>query len=85
MNLNGEADCLEDSPCIGWCTTRQFGDDRCKGCGRYESEVADWSRLTKIYRKLRNLQNAEEGYPIRHNRAQGWRPKPKRLIGDLDD
>ena len=39
MNVLGEVQSLEDNPCIGWCTTRQFGDDRCKGCGRYEIEV----------------------------------------------
>ena len=37
-SLTGECTSLADSPCIGWCTVRQFGDDRCKGCGRYDFE-----------------------------------------------
>ena len=30
--LTGECESLSDNPCVGWCTTRQFGDDRCKAC-----------------------------------------------------
>ena len=37
--LTGECESLSDNPCVGWCTTRQFGDDRCKGCGRLESTI----------------------------------------------
>ena len=81
MNLSGEVEKLEDSPCIGWCTSRQFGDERCKGCGRYESEIRTWNELPKILRKLRVLQNYEEGFPIRHIQTQGWRPNPKVNIG----
>ena len=83
MNLSGEVQSLEDNPCIGWCTTRQFGDERCKGCGRYEIEVRDWNRMPKILKKLRVLQNSEEGYPIRHAQPHGWRPTPKVNIGGL--
>ena len=28
--LKGESESLAGNPCIGWCTTRQFGDERCK-------------------------------------------------------
>ncbi len=38
-SLTGECNSLADSPCIGWCTVRQFGDKRCKGCGRYDFEA----------------------------------------------
>ena len=38
---------LADSPCIGWCTVRQFGDKRCKGCGRYDFEADSTSGLTR--------------------------------------
>ena len=38
-SLTGECNSLADSPCIGWCTVRQFGDKRCKGGGRYDFEA----------------------------------------------
>ena len=84
MRLNGEVERLEDSPCTGWCTTRQWGDERCKGCGRYETEISGWDGLEPVYRKLRVLQNAEEGFPVRHLKTQGWRPTP-RNITEIDN
>ena len=75
--LNGECQTLADNPCIGWCTTRQFGDDRCKGCGRLESEVYDWPRYTDIEKKLINIRNAGDGYTIRQYVPIGWRPSIK--------
>jgi predicted Fe-S protein YdhL (DUF1289 family) len=78
MLLDGEVNSVVDSPCIGWCTTRQFGDDRCRGCGRAEWEVKDWNRLPTLYRKLRIIGLAEEGYTIRHVVGPGWRPQLKR-------
>jgi len=84
MNLNGEVERLEDSPCSGWCTTRQWGDARCKGCGRYENEISAWANLPPIYRKLRVLENSEEGFPVRHITKGGWRPKPKNIT-ELND
>ena len=77
MLLDGEVNSVIDSPCIGWCTTRQFGDDRCRGCGRAEWEVKDWNRLPALYRKLRMIGLAEEGYTIRHVVGPGWRPQLK--------
>ena len=59
--LKGECDSLSDNPCIGWCTTRQFGDDRCKGCGRLESEIQQWGEYTILEKKLINIRNAGEG------------------------
>ncbi len=80
MNLNGEVERLQDDPCSGWCTTRQWGDSRCKGCGRYENEIAQWGSLSDVYRKLRVLENSEDGYPIRHMNKKGWRPVSVNLI-----
>ena len=34
-----------DAPCIAICSTAQ-GDAVCKGCGRSEDEVQQWTRLT---------------------------------------
>ena len=53
MRLNGEVESMLDSPCVGWCSVRQFGDKHCKGCGRAEWEIKDWKRLPAIYRRLR--------------------------------
>ena len=72
--LNGECQSLADSPCVGWCTTRQFGDDRCKSCGRLESEIKQWSTYTPVEKKLINLRNAGDGFSIRQVVPTGWRP-----------
>ena len=78
--LMGRTESLSDSPCIGWCTTRQFGDDRCKGCGRLETEVGQWSIYTDLEKKLIKIRNAGDGYPIRQCVPVGWRPTP---VGDI--
>jgi len=75
--LKGECDSLSDNPCIGWCTTRQFGDDRCKGCGRLESEIQQWGEYTILEKKLINIRNAGEGYTIKQCVPTGWRPNIK--------
>ena len=46
--LQGKTDSLAGDPCIGWCTTRQFGDDRCKSCGRLEIEIRQWYRYSDL-------------------------------------
>ena len=65
--LRGECNSLADSPCIGWCTTRQFGEERCRGCGRYdfEANASWWSTAPELIRKLINLRNAAAGYSIK--------------------
>jgi predicted Fe-S protein YdhL (DUF1289 family) len=77
MRLDGSVESMLDSPCIGVCTTRQFGDLMCKGCGRSETEIAEWARLPAIYKKLRVIDLSEQGYAVRHMRPVGWRPNPK--------
>ena len=77
--LSGESESLADSPCIGWCTTRQFGDDRCKGCGRLETEVRQWAIYTEVEKKVINIRNAGDGYPIRQCVPSNWRPAPKNI------
>ena len=79
MRLNGEVESMLDSPCVGWCSVRQFGDTQCKGCGRAEWEIRDWKRLPAIYRRLRVIGLAEEGYTIRHLTGPGWRPQLKNI------
>ena len=76
--LRGESTSLADSPCIGWCTTRQFGETRCKGCGRYDFEVDStyWNSLPDWERKLINLRNAEDGFQIKQLMGSA-RPIPK--------
>jgi len=78
-SLTGECNSLAESPCIGWCTTRQFGDKRCKGCGRYdfECDTVYWSSLSDVNKKLVNLRNAAEGFTIKQLKKIGWRPTPK--------
>ena len=76
--LRGESTSLADSPCIGWCTTRQFGEKICKGCGRYDFEVDStyWNSLPDWERKLINLRNAEDGFQIKQLMGSA-RPIPK--------
>ena len=79
MRLNGEVESMLDSPCVGRCSVRQFGDKHCKGCGRAEWEIKDWQRLPAINRRLRVIGLAEEGYNLRHLTTPGWRPKLKTI------
>tara|TARA_R100000808_G_scaffold23123_1_gene50907 strand:- start:12570 stop:12833 length:264 start_codon:yes stop_codon:yes gene_type:complete len=74
--LKGEPESLAGNPCIGWCTTRQFGDERCKGCGRLETEIRQWQKYTNIEKKLINIRNAGDGFTIRQCVPTGWRPTP---------
>ena len=64
-SLRGEPTSLEDSPCIGNCSVTQWGDARCKGCGRHDYEIRDWSKYSPVDKKLINLRNADDGYLIR--------------------
>ena len=57
---------VADSPCIGICSTTQFGDDRCKGCGRTQTEIRDWGTFSDTEKKIIILRNASEHYDIRH-------------------
>jgi len=57
---------VADSPCIGLCTVTQWGDDRCKGCGRTQTEIRDWGTFSETEKKIINLRNASENYDIRH-------------------
>ena len=43
---------VADSPCIGICSTTQFGDDRCKGCGRTQTEIRDWGTFSDTEKKI---------------------------------
>lgn len=81
--LRGECTSLADSPCIGWCTTRQFGEKRCKGCGRYDFEVDStyWNVLPEWKKKLINLRNAEEGYQIKQIKGNS-RPIPRIVVNN---
>jgi len=77
VQLYGKIESLAGDPCIGWCTTRQFGDDRCKGCGRLETEIRQWYGYTSLEKKLINIRNAGDGYPIKQCVPFNWRPTPK--------
>ena len=70
LRLDGSVSSLADSPCTGVCSCTQFGDKRCKGCGRYDFEANSsfWNELDDIQRKLINLRNAAQGFKIRHLR-----------------
>ena len=45
---------LADCPCIGVCSVTQWGDDRCRGCGRTATELKDWGKYSNIEKKLIN-------------------------------
>ena len=81
--LRGECTSLADSPCIGWCTVRQFGDDRCKGCGRqdFQCDFTYWFKLPELVRKLINIQNAAAGYQIKQIKGNS-RPIPKIVVNN---
>mgnify|MGYP003624169992 FL=1 len=72
LRLDGKVSSLADSPCVGRCSVQQWGDKRCKGCGRYEQETvsAYWNGLPETERKLINIRNVFEGYEIRHLEAK---------------
>jgi len=61
----GRCTSIADCPCVGICSCTQWGDDRCKGCGRTATEVRDWNTFSKIEKKIINLRNAAENYGIR--------------------
>ena len=81
--LRGECTSLADSPCIGWCTVRQFGDDRCNGCGRqdFQCDSTYWFKLPELVRKLINIQNAAAGYQIKQIKGNS-RPIPKIVVNN---
>ena len=56
---------LADCPCVGVCSVTQWGDERCKGCGRTATELKEWGTYSKLEKKLINLRNAGENYNIR--------------------
>jgi predicted Fe-S protein YdhL (DUF1289 family) len=61
----GRCTSVADCPCVGICSCTQWGDDRCRGCGRTATEVRDWNTFSKIEKKIINLRNAAENYGIR--------------------
>ena len=61
----GRCTSVSDCPCVGICSCTQWGDDRCKGCGRTATEVRDWNTFSKTEKKIINLRNAAENYSIR--------------------
>ncbi|MFN0182246.1 MAG: DUF3717 domain-containing protein [Aquabacterium sp.] len=58
---------LPDSPCIAICSTAQ-GDAVCKGCGRREDEVQDWTALSPATRRAVWHRITAEGTAWRFNR-----------------
>lgn len=64
MDSKGLSLSLDESPCIGVCTTAR-GDPICKGCGRSLVEVRDWNTYPSVYKKLVVLRAAEKGYTPR--------------------
>jgi len=65
MDIRGNAQSLEDTPCIGICSATQWGDAICRGCGRTTTEIRDWSILPTLYKKLAILRAVDEGYTPR--------------------
>ena len=74
--LVGETTSLADSPCIGYCTTTQWRDKRCGGCGRTAKQVLTWESIPEIKRKLINIKNSAVGYPIRQKRQRMVAKRP---------
>jgi uncharacterized protein len=56
-----------DSPCIAICSTAQ-GDAVCKGCGRREDEVQQWTRLTPAEKRAVWRRITSDGTAWRFNR-----------------
>ncbi len=65
----GKTTSLSDSPCTGVCTVTQWGDARCKGCGRFEAEIKNWAKFSNLEKKLINLRNSKD-YNIRQKRLR---------------
>lgn len=76
----GRCTSIADCPCVGICSCTQWGDDRCKGCGRTATEVRDWNTFSKIERKIINLRNASENYGIRQLQRGTRVEKPKKAV-----
>ena len=75
----GKCTSIADSPCVGICSTSVIpDDDRCVGCGRTRTEVRDWLKFSKIERKIINLRNSEEKYPIRQLKYKKRVEAPKK-------
>ena len=75
----GKCTSIADSPCVGICSTSIIpDDDRCVGCGRTRTEVRDWVNFSKMERKIINLRNAEENYPIRQLKRGNYVEAPKK-------
>lgn len=56
-----------DTPCIAICSTSQ-GDATCKGCGRSESEVQNWTIMTPTEKRATWRRITLEGESWRFNR-----------------
>ena len=65
MNIFGDTTSLSDTPCIGICSSSQFGDKRCRGCGRFDFEIREWNALDDQQKKELNMRNWGD-YPIKH-------------------
>ena len=62
-----EVAALADAPCIAICSTAQ-GDAVCKGCGRSEDEVRDWTRLSPAEKREVWRRISADGTAWRFNR-----------------
>ena len=67
-----------DAPCIAICSTAQ-GDPLCKGCGRTESEVQDWPRLSPAAKRAVWRRITLEGTAWRFNR---YAERARRATGE---
>lgn len=56
-----------DAPCIAICSTAQ-GDAWCKGCGRHESEVQNWPRMSPVEKRAVWFRITREASAWRFNR-----------------
>ncbi|MFT3778582.1 MAG: DUF3717 domain-containing protein [Ottowia sp.] len=56
-----------DAPCIAICSTSQ-GDAVCKGCGRTEHEVQDWTAMSPYAKRAAWRRITREGTAWRFNR-----------------
>jgi len=62
VDISGAPQSLADNPCTGICSTTQWGDKICKGCGRSDTEIRDWNALSPLDKKLIVLRTVDEGY-----------------------
>lgn len=60
-------DAMPDTPCIAICSTAQ-GDAICKGCGRTETEVQDWTALSPAEKRAIWRRITLDGNSWRFNR-----------------